>query len=221
MRRWVNAVSVLVQCLIVSSAHAQAGVTAAKPVLAISVAGISVDVSGATSRGNVLIFGSAVTQETLATNHIHASGILAADADGKVHMALPSDVGTACVFFVVDMKSGETAIATPTNSPARELPTPKNFLKQGSNKKSDGLVLPFEVVDVVLIRPDQGAWKAEVADGGQNDEDKQANGSSITTFERLKETEKNKKPPKELQKNDILIVIDPLTLGYMLVRAKE
>lgn len=193
----------------------------APPPFAAHLGAQSIEVSGATANGDVLVFGSSITRESFTPNFAHLSGVMTASASGGVTFTPPRAIATASIWVAVDLETGAWALATPSGSPALAIPIPANLLKRGGNAKVEQLQLPFEFSDAALVRPGKGAWKVVAVDNGRKDTDGRANGSVSVALESFAELQQDKKPPHELTKNDILIVIEPRTLEYFIVTGKE
>ena len=193
----------------------------APPPFAAHLGAQSIDVSGATANGDVLIFGSSITRESFTPKFAHISGVVTASISGDVTFTPPRAIATSSIWVAVDMETGAWALAIPPGSPALAIPIPPNLLKRGGNAKVEQLQLPFEFSDAALIRPGKGAWKVVAVDNGRRDTDGRANGSVSVALESFTELRPDKKPPHELTKNDVLIVIEPQTLEYFIVTGKE
>lgn len=208
----------LLSCGVSVTAAAQS--VSASPPLTIRVEGMTLSISGASSGGDVFLFASSIMAVQFSTVYEHPTGFIAAKSDGSASLALHRPLSTWSIWFAVDMETGRTAMFAPPGSPAHEV-IPPGLLDKGPDNKIAKLRLPFELVDVALVRPGDGVWKVVAADGGHGDGDGKVNGSSSVTLEAFDETKAGKKAPKSLKKDDVLLVLDPRSLGYYVVTGKE
>ena len=71
-----------------------------------------------------------------------------------------------------------------------------------------------ELIEVLLVRPGQGAWELTVGDGGPADEDGTGDGHLQASFSRMNPLASLAAPsaPAKLAAGDLLVVVDPETL---------
>ena len=150
-----------------------------------------------------------------ATTTVHRQDILPdADADGIVRFELGRDVPFKSVWFAVDLATGELAVAAPEGFPLREVPFPARAIPALLNR----IDLDRPLVEIVLVRPSVGAWAVRVGDGGDKDEDREADGTLRAALSALTPLGDSPPPPERLRASDLLLVIDPQRLDVLIAR---
>ena len=167
--------------------------------------------------GDVVLFG--VLQEPhryWATLFTEAER-LQTDTEGAARYT-PRSLPLYSVWIAVDFKSGSLAVAVPPGSPlqVRSLPAPE--LRRDPAGAISGLRSSRETIEVLVVRPNVGAWFVLNGDGGTNDDDKIVNGRTITAPEMMIPIGGSHAAPKRIVPHDVVVMVDP---GTMAVYASE
>lgn len=139
--------------------------------------------------------------------------VLAADGTGTAVLAVEPQVGRRSVWAVVDLATGELAVAAPEDYPLNELPLASESIGRDAEDKPSLVSLDQKVAEVLLVRPGAGAWGLEAVDGGGEDADGEVDGAitlSVTALASLEETA----APVEFLAGDVLVVLDPNELTF-------
>jgi hypothetical protein len=70
----------------------------------------------------------------------------------------------------------------------------------------------------LLVRPGQETWRDFIGDGGSADDDVALNGVAVLRAAKLKGFAKAEKHADKFDKDDTLVVIDPITLAVSVRR---
>lgn len=138
------------------------------------------------------------------------------DHDGEIHVTLSRDVPRKSLWMVVDLKSGEYAINAPSGD---ILLTRKAVAEEFLHSRSDDAAArlfhahPFSTA--LLVRPGVGAWIAHVRDGSPEDGDGVTNGKTEAILEKMVSVGNSPGPPDDLERDDVIALLDPLTLRIM------
>lgn len=175
-----------------------------------------VHVAGVTPRGQAVII--AVTREgnrAMITRLDDTQQLLAdSDGDGSIDYDFKRPIPPRSVWAVVDLASGESAIAAPGQFPTGERPLPGTFVKNVPADEFDTLISDHLVMHILWVRPGNGggAWFMRAADGAANDADGQPNGRAILSTAAFLPLGDSAKAPKKLKKGDVLVLLDPFTM---------
>jgi hypothetical protein len=135
------------------------------------------------------------------------------DGDGVATIELPREVPTRSLWVCADVVTGQLVLQTPAPTSLNEVPLRGRGALLGANG-NDLLNVASDRVDLVLIRPGQGAWLLLTGDGGDTDDDKLANGSVNARPEAFQGIGAVETVTASLRSGATLIAIYPLTLEY-------
>ena len=136
------------------------------------------------------------------------------DKDGVVEWKLERPVPAQSMWAAVDVESGELVLATPGDYPLRRLAVPANALGDSRRNGVDALVAEWRaLVEILLVRPGEGAWALTAgADATGDEDDERADGRISTALEDLEPLGASPPPPKKIAPRDVLVVMDPDTM---------
>jgi hypothetical protein len=178
-------------------------------------------VEGLTPDGRAVVFtlGKPPGQLMPVTSRLDA--MVRADAAGAATLELPAPIAARSVWVVVDVESGEVALASPEGFPLRQV----EFPGRGVGLSRRFLLDERRFLDVLLVRPaaavpagqdvaaESGAWGRSFGDGGEGDGDGELDGKIEAVLERLRPIgDSATLPPDELTPGDVIVAVDPVTL---------
>lgn len=174
--------------------------------------------TGITPGGDAVWFG--VTIDTFALSRLrirHAAIVRDTDGDGAVVYELPQ-ISRFSLLFVVDGATGEHAV----------------FRGEGVDDVEHDLrgktwraqLADFDVhadaMELLLVRPGEGAWATSAMEGDASDGDGERNGKfRLKVREMAAIAPENPSPQGNVRRGDLLIIIDARTLASAVVGAKE
>jgi hypothetical protein len=174
-------------------------------------------IANATKGGRVILAGVSVTSERNTRRLRRFAEVLTdTDGDGRIQFVPPGSVPLRSVWAATDLESGATATAPgPGRSVTYLLQIPATAFK----KDVDGALTGFESrgveVQLVVVRPKQGAWMTYAQEGFEGDEDGSRNGviraalgASVPLAPEFGSS------PSKTKKDDVLILLD---LRHLLV----
>lgn len=136
------------------------------------------------------------------------------DRDGIVRVDVPNGLPPASFWMVVDLSSGEHAIAAPDGRAGlnrRQIPPGALHAKNaGANAR---LLQDYRVMTVFIARPGVGAWFGQVEDGSAADGDGKTDGNVTALLERLAPVGSSPPAPDDLSRDDIVAYAEPMTLA--------
>lgn len=201
---------------LVASAAVAVGVLAAgpkaEPVQAsLSAGGISyVHVS---SGGRLALLGTAVHPGPTITRHQFAELLADDDGDGRIVFEPQGGIPLRSVWIGCDLGTGAVSVAAPEEYELDQAQLDVKALRHDG----EGLVSFLEVeqvsVNLMLVRPGEGAWILRAYDGGRRDGDGQQNARLLLRPEDATPLAGiTAAPPKKLRKGDVLIALDPFRM---------
>ena|SRR6266849_928365 len=120
-------------------------------------------------------------------------------------------VAQRSVWFVVDTRTGEYAIASPPGFPLLATLTPPQVLLDKAGVER--LAISRDFADIAVVRPGTGAWIDSVSKGGPKDSNK--GGGPLHATAGAFHAVDNKAPgPEHLTPADLVIIVDPHTLQH-------
>lgn len=132
------------------------------------------------------------------------------DRDGVVRIELPRDITPDSAWVVVDNTAGQWSLAQPSSGIIRVKPSlPPVFRRTGNTAQ---IIKNDEYLKFWLVRPGRGAWVHTTEDGGSGDGDGLADGKATANVTQFTPVAGSPGPPTDLQRGDIVIVVDPWQL---------
>jgi hypothetical protein len=171
---------------------------------------------GITSKGQAVWFSVAreISRRSIHVVPRHAVEV-DDDGDGAVRLELEQEVPLRSIWFVVDLATGETAVATPEGFPLLEMDLPGKAIPAALNR----LDLERRFAYLLLVRPGVGAWQLRIGDGGESDEDGEPDGTLRAALSSLAPLQEGGPPaPERFSPRDVLLVIDPGRMESAAVR---
>jgi len=177
--------------------------------------GQEVRVEGLTPGGQAVWFGIAHERDDWITVVVRREDLLPDDdRDGAVAFKLDHGVALLSIWAVVDLATGDFAIASPEGAEARPVDWPGNSVVRGPRGALQILQARREFLEVLLVRPGVGAWGLSLGDGGASDADARSDGTIQADLARMKAVKSDTPPPAEFLPGDVAVVIDPTTMEY-------
>lgn len=146
------------------------------------------------------------------------------DGDGAVSLGFEEGVPEDSVWAVVDLRSGEYALASPAAGPLREVEPPRGLVASlpGRGEIED----ERRRLEVLVVRPgadgESGAWTGSAEDGGAGDGDGRRDGRTQAQLERLEPLEEaGPPPPRTLRVGDLVVAGDARDLVFWARRLSE
>lgn len=190
--------------------------TAAPAIQAVST---GLRATGITPGGDAVWFG--VTIDTAALTRLrnrHAAIVRDTDGDGAVLYDLPQ-VSRFSLLYVFDAATGEHAVF-------RGEGVDEEVEYDLRGKKWRAELEDFDVhadaMELLLVRPGEGAWAMSAREGGNGDGDGRRNGKfRLKVREMASLAAESPQPQGNVRRGDLLVIIDARTLASAVVGAKE
>jgi hypothetical protein len=171
--------------------------------------------SGVTPGGSVVWFGIARERPGRITQVVRRDTVLPdSDGDGVVRLDLGRRVATESIWAAVDLGSGAFVVATPEGMPRREVALPGNSFRHSPRGAVEALQDAREFLEILVVRPGEGAWSLSVGDGGDSDADLQPNGSIRAALASMHPIQSSKAAPDQLLPGDVVVVVDPRQMEF-------
>jgi hypothetical protein len=206
MSRWIH-VSLL-------AAAALCAVASAPPAAALSlrVESDAVVASEVTRGGNAVFFGVTYDATGFAPERAHAAAIVHDDDnDGVVRFAPPGGVPPKGIWGVVDFATGAVQLGSRPGYRvlAAEEPALRSLQKADVSERLDRFERNIGALELLVVRPGQGAWTISATEGGESDDDRAGNGNLVVNVENLRSLLPAGAAPVKLQAGDVVLLIDP------------
>jgi len=180
--------------------------------LGLSVAGSRLQVTGVSPGGRVALFGIVRDFSNIApvvsTRFASAADD---DGDGQVSLDLASPPPAQSKFFAVDIRSGEFVGATPAGRTPLMASAAAARSVVSVSARTGRLGVALRLADVVLVRPDVGAWQKVAGDGGAGDEDGIPDGTITLAASSFADPGGSVAAPAGFQRGDVVVAIDTHT----------
>jgi hypothetical protein len=143
-----------------------------------------------------------------------------ADKDGSVRLDLGGPVAFRSIWAAVDLASGEYTMASPAGYTPTQIEFPAAALRgrPGGNGKPDRLAERRYSLELLIVRPGQGAWRQTLGDGDPDDGDRAANGRVEWSMGKGRAVRGGPPAPADLDPGDVIVAIDPTRMEYYATR---
>ena len=179
-------------------------------------------VSGMTPKGQVVLIG--VTREIgdddFPEVRRHLEVVADEDGDGAVRYPVAEGVPLRSLWAVADLVSGDHDVVSPEKFGSRRV----NWRGRGVQRRNDGkdaIEDQRTILELLVVRPQVGAWALRVRDGNETDEDGLIDGRLQGTLEQMKPLAASPQPPSVFQRDDLVLALDPAAMEITLVKVPE
>jgi hypothetical protein len=207
--------------LLVSLAAASMSHAAERTPLTIRFSDGAITAEGVTAGGSVVFF--AMTRDLVQAQpplygpRQYMEIVRDDDRDGSVRLAVSRNA-TLGVWAVVDMASGAHGIApTPGYEPERVVFLPQ-VLKNDNAGQLRKLEWPFAEIELLLVRPGDGAWRLSASKYSGRDENKNSHAPlriDVTSMEAVGASAAA--APHNFKPGDVVVVMNPRWMQYGVV----
>jgi hypothetical protein len=171
--------------------------------------------SGVTPGGSVVWFGIARERPGRITQVVRRDPVLPdSDGDGVARLDLGRSVAVQSIWAAVDLTSGSFAVATPEGTPRREVALPGNSFRRSPRGAVEALQDARQFLEILVVRPGEGAWSLSVGDGGASDADLQPDGGVQAALTSMRPLGTAKTALDQLLPGDVVVVIDPRQMEF-------
>lgn len=145
--------------------------------------------------------------------------VVLTDALGEARLELPAgEVGPLSVWTVVDPATGDFSLGTPAGSTAREVPFPADGLARTEAGLWWALRTRYERLEVLYVRPGEGAWWLTAIDGGSGDDDRREDSSLRASLEEARPLWGAEAPSPGFRPGDVVVAVSLDSLTYFAAR---
>jgi len=140
------------------------------------------------------------------------------DGDGVAVLLTGAPIPTSSLWIAVELTTGDAAVVAPGGYRLRTIGTDPRQFRRGLAR----IAVERTDLEVLAVRPGVGAWYQSVSDGGDNDDDGEADGTVTPALASLQAL--GDSPPIPLggfETGDILAAIDVRAMELLAVRIAD
>lgn len=178
----------------------------------------SITVAGVTPGGTLIVFG--VAREPLNTIPVtpaivvRAETLVDLDRDGIVSLEFPGAVPRLGMWAAVDLTSGiHAAFSSPLYEP-RRIAVDDELLRHDNAGQLKKLEWPFSELDVLVVRPGEGAWRFYASKSSAADENRGEKHTLRVDLGNMTPIGNAPAGPGKFSKGDVIAIFDRLELQY-------
>ena len=190
-------------------------VAESKSTLTLTVTDYSVEVGGATPGGRIAILGSDRQQSEDGFGPVQVSLaelLIDEDGDGVESLERGPAISRASVWLAVDVESGQVTSATSWGKPMETFKVPLGLARPNESGVAVVAADGQSEVELLLIRPGVGAWKALGVDGGRSEETGVTDGRVAFLEPAWEALSGDEDGPGDRRATDVLVAFDPTRL---------
>jgi hypothetical protein len=171
-------------------------------------------VSGLTPGRSVVCFGTLLESLGYEVGSRRIVIVATANPSGLARCDLGIELPVRSIWSAVDLTTGAYVTGKPAGSPGivRELDQ-RSFTAPGRLRQQLAAGTSFQ--EILLVRPQAGAWTLSVGDGGESDEDGSLDGHISASPAAFEPVAGATGPPERFMPGDTLIAIDPFRLRLL------
>lgn len=170
----------------------------------------AVAASGVTAHGKVAWFAVArEIDDSVATIVRRSEVVEDSDGDGQVTFAIGGEVPWQSIWVAVDLATGLWSAATPEDYPLRWMNGADASIAEHTDGKPALGVLLHGYLDILVARPQVGAWTQTVGDGGAGDLDTLDGQVRVQPGQMLATVGTTAPAPEDFVPGDLIVSIDP------------
>ena len=124
------------------------------------------------------------------------------------------------VWAVVDIHSGEFVLVGSPGYRVRRVIVPKHLLKAGEGDQPDILTQRAEFIELLVVRPNKGAWRFQAMDG-LGDDDNRDDGHISASLDHFQAVGATKETLHKLSAKDVIVMIDPARMEAWAITADD
>jgi hypothetical protein len=179
----------------------------------------AVAASGVLPQGRVVLLGVTreIGEDDFPVVRRHLEVLTDEDGDGTVRLPLEQGVPLRSLWAVADLASGDFDAAAPEDFGLRRV----NWRGRGLERRQDGKDAVEDrrsLVELLVVRPQSGAWALRVGDGGDTDGDGAIDGRLQGVLDQMKPLAGSPQPPSEFEKDDLVVALDPSAMEITLIK---
>lgn len=179
----------------------------------------AVTASGVMPQGRVVLLGVTreIGEDDFPVVRRHLEVLADEDGDGTVRLPLEQGVPLRSLWAVADLASGDFDAAAPADFGLRRV----NWRGNGPERRRDGKDAVEDrrsLVELLVVRPQAGAWALRVGDGSESDGDGVIDGRLQGVLGQMKPLAGSPPPPSEFEKGDLVVALDPSAMEITLVK---
>jgi hypothetical protein len=178
----------------------------------------SVIVSNVSVAGKVVLFGTSLsTWRNLPLSKAERVVIADDDRDGIIRYKLNYRMPLRSIWIAVDFETGGWAIGGPPGYTVDVQPFPESSLHANAAGEIDSLEQERQAMQVVVVRPGEGAWQIFAAQSRPANAEEAKHGKLKVVFEGANVFESSK-TLKQLKKGDVVIGLDTRSMQVFATR---
>jgi hypothetical protein len=189
--------------------------------LQLAFSATSVTATGAARGAEVYAFSVAREQGQGLVNVVPREVRLAAANDGSASWTFPGSLPVRSLWLFVDLTTGAYGSAAAPGYPGHQLPLTDQHIKKNAAGELAQLVFDGSVVEVILVRPGVGIWRAAVASGGALDESNEPRKAAISSVKLTPGAGTTAAAPSSLKKDDVVFLANSFTASWVVTRVGE
>jgi hypothetical protein len=179
-------------------------------------------ISGVTLKGQVVLLGVTreIGEDDFHTVRRHLEVLADEDGDGTVRYPIAGGIPLRSLWAVADLTSGEYDALAPAELGLRRV----NWRGRGLQRRPDGKDAVEDRrprLELLLVRPQVGAWTLRVNDGDASDGDGIIDGRLEGILDRMRPLASSPQPPSVFQRDDLVVALDPAAMEITLFKVAK
>ncbi|MEO8383366.1 MAG: hypothetical protein ABI779_27165 [Acidobacteriota bacterium] len=186
------------------------GLATAAPAIEVIPAGLRA--TGLTRGGETIWFGASIDTFAMTPRlKRHVAAVSDTDRDGQTDYEI-ANLSRFTFIVAVDAATGEYALYKGQGVDGVEIDLRGGRWQAGL----DQVDIPADFLEILLVRPGAGAWTASAIDGGKQDGDEQRNSKFRLKVKDMTPVSGSGRPQGAVRRGDLLVVVDPFSLKYLI-----
>lgn len=182
-----------------------------------------IEVEGISASGDLVLFGAAREGLGYFNRVRFTREILSADLTGHAELTLERELAPRSVWAVVDLSTGEYALASPRLEGPNEKPLPAEAFISGDTGEVEAVRFDHRVAEALVARAGKdeaprGVWSVRLADGDPATDADGTFNRSVTLEVAALQPLLGEAAAESFEPGDVVLMIDPDTLEVSVAR---
>jgi hypothetical protein len=182
----------------------------------------AVTTSGLRPHGRIVLLGVTreIAPDDFPTVRRHLEVLVDEDGDGTIRYPVKQGVPLRSLWAVADLESGSFDTAAPEAFGLRRV----DWRGRGLERRHDGKDAVEDrrtMLELLVVRPQVGAWALRVSDGGGTDGDGAIDGRLQGILDEMRPLAESPAAPAAFEGDDLVLALDPTAMEITLVKVPK
>jgi hypothetical protein len=170
--------------------------------------------AGFTPSGQVVVFGYSNQPQPYTRRLMNFWKVVTADSGGAFRWETPEPVANHSVWFAVGSSSRDLVVGVPGDGDVSNLTLAAPTLLAGQDSGGDALSVSEYMAEVVVVRPNDTAWRGTAIRHGTGDLSRGQSGAHKVSLASLTTVGSTTRVLNRITPADVVVIVEPVSLRF-------